>query len=70
MSRMYFISFDYWGKGYNKFFSTLVNVDITTENIQSVAIRLIRAEHTNINMEEVTIKLLAFNNITSTNISN
>ena len=60
--KTYFISFEFWGDGYSKFFSCTFEIDLSEENIIEKCRGLIFQKFGDI-YSEANIKILAFNNI-------
>jgi len=59
----YFMQFDYWGDGFNKFYWGIVPIDLSEMVIKDVCLKLIREIMPDIDADSVNIKVAAFNNI-------
>ena len=61
--KQYFIQFDYWGKGFNKFFFGVVEFDIGESSLFDLCRQIIKDKDHDINPCEAEIRVNAFNNI-------
>lgn len=63
MKKWYFISFDFWcDKGaFNKFHSSVLEVDFKETNLTKVVNSLIKEHHSDLDISTVTVKINAFN---------
>lgn len=59
----YFMAFDFYDSRINKFWSGIVEMDLTTDNMIDLAKERAKEALPHYDMSNVTIKILAFNNI-------
>lgn len=61
--KTYFIALDFYGHTINKFFSTIVEVDLKTQPLPDIARQLVISRFPDVKIDEVVIKVTCFNNI-------
>lgn len=62
--KKYFISVQvYGGLELNKFIAGIIEADLAQDHIPDIAKKLIISEFKNINIEKISIQVIAFNNI-------
>lgn len=63
--KSYFINIDFYGVGFNKFVSTIVQANLNKTSLYDVAKGLVReqCESLNLSADDVTINVKAFNEI-------
>ena len=61
--KQYFIQFDFWGVGLNEFFYGIVEVDLNKTPLPEVCKEVLRDHFQDVCIDEVEIKVNAFNNI-------
>ena len=59
----YFIQFDFWDIGLNKFYYGIVEADLNKTPLSEVCKEILRDYFQNVCIDEVKIKVNAFNNI-------
>lgn len=59
----YFMAFDFYDSKINKFWSGIVDIDLRTENMIDVAKKKAKETLPYYDCENITIKIIAFNNI-------
>jgi hypothetical protein len=63
MTKKYFLQFDFWNTRINKFYYGIMDANLSNINITEICRDIIKASYNDINLDEVTIKVNAFNNI-------
>ena len=63
MKKKYFISFDYSGRGFNKFMFFIFEMDLENQSLVDVCRQRINKEDGEAMAIEAQIKVLAFNNV-------
>ena len=61
--KQYFLQFDFWGRGINKFYFGCVTADLKEMELIEVCKQVIRDNFADISPEEVTIKVNTLNNV-------
>lgn len=63
MKKWYFISFDFWCNtgAFNKFHSSVLEVDMTDTNLDEVVQIILDDHHSELDKSAMTIKINAFN---------